>query len=470
MPTIAQARDQVVSQIVDGPPSSLTPSKVRQVLLDVVDALAADLPDLTSFAFTYSTTTTMADPGTGAVRFNHATLASVTAIAIDDLAADTGNPNVSPWILTWDDSTNTSKGLLRFRKATDVSVYVDFIVTGLTDNSGWTQIAVTYVGKNGTLVNGDSLIAVFAPTGNKGVDGAGAGDMLKSDNLAGLANTATARTNLGFSANGSSLVTAASYAAMRTLLDLEAGTDFYSKSAADTLLNAKANAASPVFSGAMTGTHTLQWGLATLISGDLNDLRHSSGFHMGFSLSNSPDGSASWFYVLVQIHASTYASQTAWTLTVGATPKMWIRLYVASEWGPWTEVLTTASAATAAEYRTGTATKPITVDQAWAAAALATLTDAATIAVDMATFVNATVTLGGNRTLGSPTNEKVGQSGMIVIVQDGTGSRTLAYGSEWKFAGGVAPVLSTAAGSVDVLFYMVRATGFVLASLTKGWA
>lgn len=49
MPTIAQARDQVVSQIVDGPPSSLTPSKVRQVLLDVVDALAAD-PTLTALA------------------------------------------------------------------------------------------------------------------------------------------------------------------------------------------------------------------------------------------------------------------------------------------------------------------------------------------------------------------------------------------------------------------------------------
>ena len=130
----------------------------------------------------------------------------------------------------------------------------------------------------------------------------------------------------------------------------------------------------------------------------------------------------------------------------------------------------TAKEATAAQYQGNTADRILTTDQVWSAGALVTLTDAATIAVDMSTFVNATVTLGGNRTLGSPTNEKVGQSGAIVIVQDGTGSRTLAYGSEWKFAGGVAPVLSTAAGSVDVLFYMVRATGFVLASLTKGWA
>lgn len=126
--------------------------------------------------------------------------------------------------------------------------------------------------------------------------------------------------------------------------------------------------------------------------------------------------------------------------------------------------------ATAAEYRSNSVDRGLATNEVWSAGALVTLTDAATIAVDMATFVNATVTLGGNRTLGSPSNEKVGQSGMIVIVQDGTGSRTLAYGSEWKFAGGVAPILSTAAGSVDVLFYMVRATGFVLASLTKGWA
>src|SRR3990167_4882882 len=122
--------------------------------------------------------------------------------------------------------------------------------------------------------------------------------------------------------------------------------------------------------------------------------------------------------------------------------------------------------ATAAEFRTGTDTgRSLVVDQTWSAAGEVTLTDATTIAVDMSTFINATVTLGGNRTLGSPTNEKVGQTGFIRIVQDGTGSRTLAYGTDWEFAGGTAPTLTTTAADQDVLFYVVLASNRILGSL-----
>ena len=124
---------------------------------------------------------------------------------------------------------------------------------------------------------------------------------------------------------------------------------------------------------------------------------------------------------------------------------------------------------TAAEFRTGTdTTRSLVVDQVWASAAEVTLSDAATIAVDMATFFNATVTLAGNRTLGQPSNTKVGQSGVIRVVQDATGSRTLAYHADWEFAGGTAPVLSTAANAQDLLFYQVLAANRVFASLVKG--
>jgi hypothetical protein len=40
---------------------------------------------------------------------------------------------------------------------------------------------------------------------------------------------------------------------------------------------------------------------------------------------------------------------------------------------------------------------------------------------------NFSVTLGGNRTLANPSNQTAGQSGTIVMTQDGTGSRTLAF-------------------------------------------
>jgi hypothetical protein len=123
--------------------------------------------------------------------------------------------------------------------------------------------------------------------------------------------------------------------------------------------------------------------------------------------------------------------------------------------------------ATAAQFRSNTAGKILTTNEVFDAAAMVTLTDAATIAVDMATFFNATVTLAGNRTLGQPTNTKNNQTGVIKIVQDATGSRTLAYHADWKFAGGTDPVLSTAANAVDLLFYQVIDTNFVFASLIK---
>ena len=61
----------------------------------------------------------------------------------------------------------------------------------------------------------------------------------------------------------------------------------------------------------------------------------------------------------------------------------------------------------------------MTGEAVWDAAEPVTLSDATTIAVDMSSGFNFVVTLGGNRTLGQPTNQKY-QSGWIRIVQDGT--------------------------------------------------
>ena len=86
------------------------------------------------------------------------------------------------------------------------------------------------------------------------------------------------------------------------------------------------------------------------------------------------------------------------------------------------------------------------------------LTDASTVAVDLSLGNNFTLTIAGNRTLGAPTNVTAGQSGVIVVTQDGTGSRTLAYNSAYKFAGGTAPTLTTTASAVDVLAYYVESS------------
>jgi hypothetical protein len=98
------------------------------------------------------------------------------------------------------------------------------------------------------------------------------------------------------------------------------------------------------------------------------------------------------------------------------------------------------------------------------------LTDGATITPDLADSNNYSVTLGGNRTLANPTNTTAGQSGSIFVSQDGTGSRTLAYGTNWDFAGGTAPTLSTAASSIDRIDYVVRTATSIHAVFTANYS
>ena len=99
-----------------------------------------------------------------------------------------------------------------------------------------------------------------------------------------------------------------------------------------------------------------------------------------------------------------------------------------------------------------------------------TLTDGANISVDLSASNNFAVTLAGNRTLDNPTNIVAGQSGSIFIAQDGTGSRTLAYGSYYDFAGGTAPTLSTAASAVDRIDYVVRSATSIHAVFTGNYS
>lgn len=98
------------------------------------------------------------------------------------------------------------------------------------------------------------------------------------------------------------------------------------------------------------------------------------------------------------------------------------------------------------------------------------LTDSATIAIDFADSNNFSVQLGGNRTLGNPTNQVAGQSGSIFIVQDATGNRVLSYDGNWDFAGGSAPQNTLTANAVDRIDYIVRASGSIHAILTKAYS
>ena len=98
------------------------------------------------------------------------------------------------------------------------------------------------------------------------------------------------------------------------------------------------------------------------------------------------------------------------------------------------------------------------------------LTSAATITIDMADSNNFSVTLAHNATFANPSNDTAGQSGSIFITQDGTGSRTASWGTDWEFAGGTAPTLTTTAAASDRIDYVIRSGTSIQAVATLALA
>tara|TARA_R110000824_G_scaffold15883_1_gene66547 strand:+ start:3964 stop:5025 length:1062 start_codon:yes stop_codon:yes gene_type:complete len=158
-------------ELVAEPSASVTAAAASASAAAISATAAAGEATSTAPKYTFSTTTSMADPGTGLLRYNHGTVASVTAIAVDDLTADTGNPDVEAWLKTFDDSTSTIKGWIRLVEPGTPANYAIFNVTAVADNSGWVQLTVVHVDSNGTFGNTDSIRLFFSRTGDKGTTG-----------------------------------------------------------------------------------------------------------------------------------------------------------------------------------------------------------------------------------------------------------------------------------------------------------
>ena len=82
-----------------------------------------------------------------------------------------------------------------------------------------------------------------------------------------------------------------------------------------------------------------------------------------------------------------------------------------------------------------------------------TLTDQATVTWDSSTQDVCKLTLGGNRTLAAPTNNSTGQFISILVIQDGSGSRTLTWNAVFEFKDDTAPTLTTTASKGDVFVF-----------------
>ena len=83
------------------------------------------------------------------------------------------------------------------------------------------------------------------------------------------------------------------------------------------------------------------------------------------------------------------------------------------------------------------------------------------VTLDFTANQNFVLTLTGNVTLANPSTEQVGQAGVIVFIQDGTGSRTVTLGTDYETAAGAGLTLSSAASAVDIVPYFVKAANSI---------
>ena len=109
----------------------------------------------------FSNSTTMADPSTGNIRFNNATIGSVTQLAISGNSADSGNPSLHDYVASWGNSSHNPRGIIKMEK--NSTNFVIFGVNGaVTDNTTWLQVPVSVVASVGSFSNtDDTFIALY---------------------------------------------------------------------------------------------------------------------------------------------------------------------------------------------------------------------------------------------------------------------------------------------------------------------
>ena len=84
------------------------------------------------------------------------------------------------------------------------------------------------------------------------------------------------------------------------------------------------------------------------------------------------------------------------------------------------------------------------------------------VLLDFNAFQNFIITLDGSITLANPSTENVGQTGIMVFIQDGTGSRTCTLGTDYESAASGGITLTTTANATDIVPYVVAAANRIL--------
>lgn len=123
----------------------------------------------TGFQYGFDTDTTATDPGSGDVKFNNATLSSVTAIYISETTDQ--SQAIAEVLDTWDDSDSTVKGRITIFEQEDQTNFAIFDLTAAADSGSYRTLTVTYIDSGGSFTADDTLTVKFSRTGDKGATG-----------------------------------------------------------------------------------------------------------------------------------------------------------------------------------------------------------------------------------------------------------------------------------------------------------
>ena len=159
-------------ELVNEPSASATAAAASETAAAASAASAAAAASAVAFPYTFDNGTSMADPGTGEFRINNGASASATAAALSNSTADSGNPDISDYIITMDDSSSTLNGHIVIVQEGTPSTFAIYSVGAVTDSTSWLQVGLTHVDSNGTFTNGTKCRLQFVRTGDKGETGA----------------------------------------------------------------------------------------------------------------------------------------------------------------------------------------------------------------------------------------------------------------------------------------------------------
>lgn len=451
MPTVAEARSLIVNQIVDGVDNSITPSKVRQVMLAIIDSLST--LEGPGFTYSWSTTTTAGDPGSATIRGNNATQASITNFYFSETSNE---GNIQGYLAAIFGGTSAAKGVIIITDVDDHDNFIVATVTSDTDSGAYRTLAVNTTSAGGAIADGATVIVQISPVGDAATPTL---PERLSDNptaitdwnnallpgwyriLNGASNAPPGSYNWGCfvlpGLNGSNFVQLAfaanSVGVQAYWRDRISGT--FGSWLKLALTQAEQDGRYlKLVGGALTGGLSL--GSAVVTADDVS--RHIAlwGATMGISIS------AGRINIVVP-------TTNAIVHRIGGVDHFYVNESLCRY--KTYDIWHANNKASAAEIRSATSGKGIDPANVFAASAWVAATYAATVAIDQSTGFDFTLTLTGNCTLGTMTNKKQ-QSGIIEVKQDATGGRTLAFSTDFVIPGGT-PTIDTAANARNFFAY-----------------